>query len=305
MVSAKMLNNFAFFVLSLTMLGFAASGAWLSRNVARWRRASGRRDCRGRRAASASAWWSRPRRLYPSPPVEDWASGSRAGFLLGFLSVRAAGAPLRARRLPAAAWCWVLCSRLPPCRPADSTRSTSSAPPAGRSPWSPRSRTWAPSVRPWAPARCCSAAAALLAPPRARRGAADRWRSPARPSSWPSSRRTACSACATRATRSWGARSRRGRALRARTRRVGTRSRASSCRACRPRRPRAAPGHRCSARTAGCWSRFRLVITQNNNAFTYAPAWDGNPRDDARPRARPSTRAAYQREPERRARACS
>jgi hypothetical protein len=36
-VSAKMLNNFAFFVLSLTMLGFAASGAWLSRHPERWR----------------------------------------------------------------------------------------------------------------------------------------------------------------------------------------------------------------------------------------------------------------------------
>jgi spermidine synthase len=27
----------------------------------------------------------------------------------------------------------------------------------------------------------------------------------------------------------------------------------------------------------GLLERFRLVITQNNNAFTYAPAWDGNP----------------------------
>jgi spermidine synthase len=84
-VSAKMLNNFAFFVLSLTMLGFAASGAWLSRHPERWREPLG--DAIGVGAAvfglglvAATAL------LYPAPPVEDWGGTGRIGFVLAFLS---------------------------------------------------------------------------------------------------------------------------------------------------------------------------------------------------------------------------
>jgi hypothetical protein len=84
-VSAKMLNNFAFFVLSLTMLGFAASGAWLSRHPERWRDPLG--EVIGVGAAlfglglvAATAV------LYPAPAVEDWGGTSRIGFLVAFLS---------------------------------------------------------------------------------------------------------------------------------------------------------------------------------------------------------------------------
>jgi hypothetical protein len=84
-VSAKMLNNFAFFVLSLTMLGFAASGAWLSRHPERWRDPLG--EVMGIGAAvfglglvAATAV------LYPAPALEDWGGSSRVGFLVAFLS---------------------------------------------------------------------------------------------------------------------------------------------------------------------------------------------------------------------------
>jgi hypothetical protein len=83
LVSAKMLNNFAFFVLSLTMLGFAASGAWLAR-----RRAGG--EPLGDRVAGGAALFAAglvlaTAVLYPSPPIEDWGGGGRAGVLGGFL----------------------------------------------------------------------------------------------------------------------------------------------------------------------------------------------------------------------------
>jgi len=84
-VSAKMLNNFAFFVLSLTMLGFAASGAWLARHPERWRDPLG--DVIGVGAAvfglglvAATAV------LYPAPAVEDWGGTTRVGFAVAFLS---------------------------------------------------------------------------------------------------------------------------------------------------------------------------------------------------------------------------
>ncbi|HSD67759.1 MAG TPA: hypothetical protein VLF95_13720 [Vicinamibacteria bacterium] len=84
-VSAKLLNNFAFFVLSLTMLGFAASGAWLSRHPERWRDPLG--EVAGVGAAvfalglvAATAF------LYPAPPVEDWGGDTRIGFVVAFLS---------------------------------------------------------------------------------------------------------------------------------------------------------------------------------------------------------------------------
>ncbi len=84
-VSAKMLNNFAFFVLSLTMLGFAASGAWLSRHPERWRDPLGEMigvgaSVFGLGIVAATAL------LYPAPPVEDWGGTTRVGFLVAFLS---------------------------------------------------------------------------------------------------------------------------------------------------------------------------------------------------------------------------
>ncbi len=84
-VSAKMLNNFAFFVLSLTMLGFAASGAWLCRHPERWREPLGEMigvgaSVFGLGLVAATAV------LYPAPPVEDWGGATRVGFLVAFLS---------------------------------------------------------------------------------------------------------------------------------------------------------------------------------------------------------------------------
>lgn len=84
-VSAKMLNNFAFFVLSLTMLGFAASGAWLSRHPERWR------DPLGEVIGVGAAMFglglvAATAVLYPAPAVEDWGGTSRIGFLVAFLS---------------------------------------------------------------------------------------------------------------------------------------------------------------------------------------------------------------------------
>jgi hypothetical protein len=84
-VSAKLLNNFAFLVLSLTMLGFAASGAWLSRNVERWRNPLGDVLAIGA-ALFALGLVAATAVLYPAPPVEDWGGSTRTGFLLAFLS---------------------------------------------------------------------------------------------------------------------------------------------------------------------------------------------------------------------------
>jgi hypothetical protein len=85
LVSAKMLNNFAFLVLSLTMLGFAASGAWLSRHPERWREPLGDVVAAGA-VLFAFGLVVGTAVLYPSPPVEDWASTTRSGYLLAFLS---------------------------------------------------------------------------------------------------------------------------------------------------------------------------------------------------------------------------
>jgi spermidine synthase len=84
-VSAKMLNNFAFLVLSLTMLGFAASGAWLSRNTERWRDPLGETMSVGA-SLFALGLVSATAVLYPAPPVEDWGGGTRLGVLLAFVS---------------------------------------------------------------------------------------------------------------------------------------------------------------------------------------------------------------------------
>lgn len=84
-VSAKMLNNFAFFVLSLTMLGFAASGAWLSRNPERWRDPLGEAIGVGA-AVFGLGLVAATAVLYPAPPVEDWGGATRVGFLVAFLS---------------------------------------------------------------------------------------------------------------------------------------------------------------------------------------------------------------------------
>jgi hypothetical protein len=84
-VSAKMLNNFAFFVLSLTMLGFAASGAWLSRHPERWRDPLGEVIGIGA-AVFGLGLVGATAVLYPAPPVEDWGGTSRIGFLVAFLS---------------------------------------------------------------------------------------------------------------------------------------------------------------------------------------------------------------------------
>jgi hypothetical protein len=84
-VSAKMLNNFAFFVLSLTMLGFAASGAWLARNPDRWREPLGEVISVGA-AVFGLGLVAATAVLYPAPAVEDWGGSTRVGFLVAFLS---------------------------------------------------------------------------------------------------------------------------------------------------------------------------------------------------------------------------
>ncbi len=83
LVSAKMLNNFAFFVLSLTMLGFAASGAWLARRRGRASEPLGDAITAGA-ALFAAGLVVATAVMYPSPPVEDWGTGSRASVLIGF-----------------------------------------------------------------------------------------------------------------------------------------------------------------------------------------------------------------------------
>jgi hypothetical protein len=85
LVSAKMLNNFAFFVLSLTMLGFAVSGAWLARRRGRSGEPLGDAIVTGA-ALFAAGLVVATAVMYPSPPVEDWGGGSRASVLLGFLA---------------------------------------------------------------------------------------------------------------------------------------------------------------------------------------------------------------------------
>jgi len=84
-VSAKLLNNFAFFVLSLTMLGFAAAGAWLVRNPERWRDPLGDVMTAGA-AVFGLGLVGATAVLYPAPPIEDWGGDTRVGFLLAFLS---------------------------------------------------------------------------------------------------------------------------------------------------------------------------------------------------------------------------
>ena len=84
-VSAKMLNNYAFFVLSLTMLGFAASGTWLAL------RGQERPDWRSDRLSFGAALFGlglvvATALFYPAPSVEDWNASSRLELALGFLS---------------------------------------------------------------------------------------------------------------------------------------------------------------------------------------------------------------------------
>jgi len=84
-VSAKMLNNFAFLVLSLTMLGFAASGAWLARHPERWRDPLGEVIGVGA-AVFGLGLVAATAVLYPAPAVEDWGGTTRIGFTVAFLS---------------------------------------------------------------------------------------------------------------------------------------------------------------------------------------------------------------------------
>ena len=84
-VSAKLLNNFAFFVLSLTMLGFAASGAWLSRHPERWRDPLGEVAGVGAAVFALGSWRRRPSST-PRPPSRTGAATTRIGFVVAFLS---------------------------------------------------------------------------------------------------------------------------------------------------------------------------------------------------------------------------
>ena len=84
MVSAKLLNNFAFFVLSLTMLGFAASGVLLTR-YSDW---PGKRLSEVSLIASAlfgPTIWIATWAFYRAPNVESGA-GTPVGFAASFLA---------------------------------------------------------------------------------------------------------------------------------------------------------------------------------------------------------------------------
>jgi spermidine synthase len=85
LVSAKLLSNFAFFVISLTMLGFAISGVVLSQ----------RRDALLARLDTLAVWSGVGFTLSMlvaaavfarAPNVEDWGGTSRSGFLVAFVS---------------------------------------------------------------------------------------------------------------------------------------------------------------------------------------------------------------------------
>ena len=274
MVSAKMLNNFAFFVLSLTMLGFAASGAWLSRNVARWREPLGDviavgAACFGIGLVVATA------ALYPSPPVEDWASGSRAGFLLGFLSCvplgllyalafagsgLVLGALLSSPALPT--------RRLYALDLVGSACGAFAVVPAISHLGAERATVGAGAL--------LLAAAALLAPPRARRA------------------QLILAVAGATVILAVVAPDRVFRLRYARDSFLG-RTQSGDARyvlehvawdpiarielsRVPPPQAEGSPWPSLFGPDRGLLERFRLVITQNNNAFTYAPAWDGNPR---------------------------
>lgn len=83
MVSAKLLNNFAFFVLSLTMLGFAASGVLLTR-FPHWRGKRLSEVCLIASALFGPLIWLSTWAFYRAPNVESWAQSS-AGFAASFL----------------------------------------------------------------------------------------------------------------------------------------------------------------------------------------------------------------------------
>ncbi len=84
LISVKLLSNFAFFVISLTMLGFAISGVILSL----------RRDALLARLDTLAAWSGVGFTLSMvaavavftrAPNVEEWGASSRSGFLAAFL----------------------------------------------------------------------------------------------------------------------------------------------------------------------------------------------------------------------------
>jgi len=83
MVSAKLLNNFAFLVISLTMLGFAMSAVWLA---LRWQRIYARREEALLLAAALFGLTLVAVTIvfYRAPSGEQWAD-SRGGFMLAFL----------------------------------------------------------------------------------------------------------------------------------------------------------------------------------------------------------------------------
>ncbi len=84
MISAKLLNNFAFFVLSLTMLGFAASGVLLTR-YSEWPGKRLSEVCLVASALFGPTIWLATWAFYRAPNVESWAE-SPAGFAGSFLA---------------------------------------------------------------------------------------------------------------------------------------------------------------------------------------------------------------------------
>lgn len=83
MVSAKLLNNYAFLVISLTMLGFAASGALLTR-FREWVAPRVESVLLGSAGLFALSLLLASFLFYRAPNAEAWAT-SRSGFILSFL----------------------------------------------------------------------------------------------------------------------------------------------------------------------------------------------------------------------------
>ena len=192
-VSAKLLNNFAFLIISLTMLGFALSGVvltrWLEPSWPAGGRALGlRRPLRADRPRRLRGLI--PRRRRPAVPNLTWSG--MAGYLLRWV-------PLALLFAAPFAFCGLILGALlssPRLPAAASTSSTSWVPRWGPSRWSPPSADGAVERSLMAACLGCWPGPSSWRRP----GRADRESCPRRrawPSRWPRSRRTRSSRCGT------------------------------------------------------------------------------------------------------------
>ena len=273
MVSAKLLNNYAFLVISLTMLGFALSGVLLTRLLGRFLRDLARRP-HAQRAPGSCSPPSRSRWPSTGWAAGDQATASMTGFLREFLrwlptallfaipftfSGLMIGALLSDPDLPA--------PRVYAFDLAGSALGAFAVIPAIRHLGVEASTLLACAL--------LLAGTVALAPPRravARLAAVARpWRSRARP--W---RGTALRAWSPGRARCWPSTAHPRPALRRRVRPVGPGGADRGL-------ANAAPGPRRFNFPAligddrAFLERFRRILTQNDFAFTYMVDWDGRP----------------------------